>query len=63
MRPNPNTTIPTTVGDEPTMEERWTRWVAKGAAVDRGMRARLRYLAILVVAGLLAWGALVLLTR
>jgi len=29
MRRHPNKTIPGPVGDEPTIEQRWTRWVAK----------------------------------
>lgn len=64
MRRHPNTTIPNTFDHElPTMEERWTRWVAKGAAHDHRMKARMRFLAIVVAAGLLAWLALVILTR
>lgn len=63
MLRHPNETIPGPVGNEPTIEERWARWVAKGAAHDRRKNARLRYVAMVVAAGLLAWLALVLMTR
>jgi hypothetical protein len=42
--------------------ERWTRWLAKGAAHDRRMRERMRYATALIAAGFLAWLAFVIAT-
>ena len=44
-------------------EERWTRWLARGAARDARLRERMRYVTILVGAGLLGWLAFALATR
>jgi hypothetical protein len=46
-----------------TSEERWTRWLARGAARDERMRERVRYVTALIGAGLLAWLAFALATR
>ncbi len=47
----------------PNSEERWTRWLARGAARDERLRQRMRYVTILVGAGLLGWFAFALATR
>ncbi len=44
-------------------EQRWSRWLARGAARDERLRERTRYLTILVGAGLLGWLAFALATR
>jgi hypothetical protein len=48
--------------DAPSAEERWARWLAKGAAHDRRMHERMRYVTALVAAGLLAWLAFTIAT-
>jgi hypothetical protein len=47
----------------PNSEERWARWLARGAARDERLRERMRYVTILVGAGLLGWLAFALATR
>ena len=44
-------------------EERWSRWLARGAARDERLRERMRYVTVLVGAGLLGWLAFALATR
>jgi hypothetical protein len=44
-------------------EERWTRWLARGAARDERLRERMRYVTILIGTGLLGWLAFALATR
>lgn len=51
-----------TAPEAPSAAERWTRWLAKGAAQDRRMRERMRYVTALIAAGLLAWLALAIAT-
>jgi hypothetical protein len=51
-----------TASDIPDADERWTLWVAKGAA-HRRMVVRMRYLAAVVVGGWLAWLAFTIATR
>lgn len=43
--------------------ERWSRWLARGAARDERLRDRMRYVTTLVGAGLLGWLAFALATR
>jgi len=45
-----------------SVEERWARWLAKGAAHDRQLHERMRYVTALVAAGLLAWLAFAIVT-
>jgi hypothetical protein len=47
----------------PNSEERWTRWLARGAARDERLRERMRYVTGVVGAGLLGWLAFALATR
>jgi hypothetical protein len=41
--------------DAPSADERWMRWLARGAARDQRLRERMRYVTGLVGAGLLGW--------
>lgn len=47
-----------TASETPSADERWTRWLAKGAAHDRRMRERMRYVTALIAAGFLTWLAI-----
>ncbi len=51
-----------TPSERPSADERWTRWLARGAAHDRRMRDRMRYVTALIAAGLIAWLVFVLVT-
>lgn len=51
-----------TASDPPSAEERWARWLGKGAAHERRMYERMRYVTALVAAGLLAWLAFAIAT-
>jgi hypothetical protein len=51
-----------TAGDAVSAEERWARWLDKGAAHEQRMNDRMRYVTALVVAGLLAWLAFAIAT-
>jgi hypothetical protein len=48
--------------EAPGASERWTQWLARGAAHDRRMRERMRYATALIAAGFLAWLAFVIAT-
>jgi hypothetical protein len=49
-------------GDTLSADQRWSRWLATGAAHDRRLRERMRYATALVGAGLLAWLAFAIAT-
>jgi hypothetical protein len=49
--------------DPVTADERWSRWLARGAEHDRRLRRRMRYVTAAIAAGLVAWLVFVLLTR
>lgn len=51
-----------TARDARSPDERWARWLAKGAAHDRRLHERMRYVTALVGAGLLAWLAFAIAT-
>jgi hypothetical protein len=44
-------------------EERWSRWLARGAELDRRLRDRMRYVTAAIAAGFVAWLVFVLTTR
>ena len=49
--------------DLPGAEERWSRWLARGAEHDRRLRERTRYVTAAIAAGFVAWLVFVLTTR
>lgn len=61
--PHGTRTAAAETSDTPSADERWTRWLAKGAAQDQRLRERMRYVIGLVGAGLLGWLAFALATR
>jgi hypothetical protein len=56
-------TSPPAASDPLSAEERWSRWLAKGAVHDRRMRERMRYVTAAIAAGLLVWLAVAIATR